>query len=207
MCQNFTHTGILAMRYNKLTVFLGAISSLVLMTVVSALLGYGVTSLIPHIYTYYASVVIMFIFGFKMFWDAYKMKPNEAEELQNEAEADINRRERRGSERNPADPEGCPMENLGEAENPDQVEVEAGGNAVSRFVDSMKFWKKGPRFSQAPTEDTSKPRQPSRSASPGTVTIQNPEIFENRTCSNKPSVYFFLDLVLYVFLAPRGLLT
>ncbi len=31
-----------------------------------------------------------------MFWDAWKMKPNEAEELQNEAEADINRRERRG---------------------------------------------------------------------------------------------------------------
>jgi len=32
----------------------------------------------------------------QMFWDAWKMKPNEAEELQNEAEADINRRERRG---------------------------------------------------------------------------------------------------------------
>jgi putative Ca2+/H+ antiporter (TMEM165/GDT1 family) len=59
-------SGILAMRYNKLTVFLGAISSLVLMTVVSALLGYGVTSLIPKIYTFYASVVIMFIFGFKV---------------------------------------------------------------------------------------------------------------------------------------------
>jgi putative Ca2+/H+ antiporter (TMEM165/GDT1 family) len=157
------------MRYNKLTVFLGAISSLVLMTVVSALLGYGVTSLIPHIYTYYASVVIMFIFGFKMFWDAYKMKPNEAEELQNEAEADINRRERRGSERNPADPEGCPMDHLGEgnAENADQVQVQAPGNAVSRFFDSMKFWKKGPSFSQAPTEDTPRPRQPSRSPSPG----------------------------------------
>jgi hypothetical protein len=35
-------------------------------------LGFGVNSLIPPIYTFYASVVIMFLFGFKMFWDAYR---------------------------------------------------------------------------------------------------------------------------------------
>ncbi len=93
------------MRYNKLTVFLGAISSLVLMTVVSAMLGWGVTSLIPKIYTFYASVVIMFIFGLKMFWEAYRMKPNEAEAIQHEAEEDLNRRERRGSERSTQAPD------------------------------------------------------------------------------------------------------
>jgi putative Ca2+/H+ antiporter (TMEM165/GDT1 family) len=63
---------ILAMRYNKLIIFLGSITSLIIMTVVSALLGFGVNSLIPPIYTFYASVVIMFLFGFKMFWDAYR---------------------------------------------------------------------------------------------------------------------------------------
>ena len=137
------------MRYNKLTVFLGAISSLVLMTVVSALLGYGVTSLIPKIYTFYASIVIMFIFGIKMFYDAWKMKPNEAEELQHEAEEDINRRERRGSERN-----------VGEAENgeqqPDQDhEVKSSKNPVMQFVSSMQCWKTSHRFTPAPTEDPS----------------------------------------------------
>ena len=65
-------SAILAMRYNKLTIFAGSITSLIVMTVVSALLGFGVNSLIPPIYTFYASVVIMFLFGFKMFWDAYR---------------------------------------------------------------------------------------------------------------------------------------
>ena len=60
------------MRYNKLIVFLGSISSLILMTVISALLGYTVTSFIPPVYTFYASIVIMFVFGIKMFWDAYR---------------------------------------------------------------------------------------------------------------------------------------
>ena len=45
------------MRYSKLIVFLGSISSLVLMTVISALLGYTVTSFIPPVYTFYASIV------------------------------------------------------------------------------------------------------------------------------------------------------
>jgi putative Ca2+/H+ antiporter (TMEM165/GDT1 family) len=62
------------MRYNKLVIFLSSISSLFAMTVISALLGFGVTSFIPPVYTFYASVVIMFIFGFKMFWDAYRYK-------------------------------------------------------------------------------------------------------------------------------------
>ena len=63
---------ILAMRYNKLIIFIGSVAALYIMTVVSALVGFGITSFIPPIYTYYASIVIMFLFGFKMFWDAYK---------------------------------------------------------------------------------------------------------------------------------------
>jgi putative Ca2+/H+ antiporter (TMEM165/GDT1 family) len=42
------------------------------MTIISALVGFGITSFIPPIYTYYAAIVIMFIFGLKMFWDAYR---------------------------------------------------------------------------------------------------------------------------------------
>ena len=60
------------MRYNRLTIFLGSITSLIVMTVISALVGFGITSFIPPIYTYYAAIVIMFVFGLKMFWDAYR---------------------------------------------------------------------------------------------------------------------------------------
>ena len=49
---------ILAMRYNRLTIFLGSIVSLIVMTVISALVGFGITSFIPPIYTYYAAIVI-----------------------------------------------------------------------------------------------------------------------------------------------------
>lgn len=74
------------MRHNKLIVFASAMSALILMTVVSTLLGYGITSLIPPVYTFYASVVLMFFFGFKMFWDAYRMKSSESEDIQREVE-------------------------------------------------------------------------------------------------------------------------
>jgi putative Ca2+/H+ antiporter (TMEM165/GDT1 family) len=60
------------MRYNKLTILLGSLISLVVMTVISALVGFGITSFIPPVYTFYAAVAIMFIFGLKMFWDAYR---------------------------------------------------------------------------------------------------------------------------------------
>ena len=130
------------MRYNKLTVFLGAISSLVLMTVVSAMLGWGVTSLIPKIYTFYASVVIMFIFGLKMFWEAYRMKPNEAEAIQHEAEEDLNRRERRGSERSTQAPDQADQDH----------EVKAGSGFMQRLTGCFRS---GHRFSPAPTEDPS----------------------------------------------------
>jgi len=48
-------------------------------------------------------VALMFFFGLKMFWDAYKMKPNEAEEIQNEVENEINLRERRNTNQNAED--------------------------------------------------------------------------------------------------------
>ena len=80
------------MTNNKITVFLSAISALATMTVLSALLGFVVTTLVPTIYTYYTCTAIMIIFGLKMLWDVYKMKPNEAEEIQNEVAQEITNR-------------------------------------------------------------------------------------------------------------------
>ena len=91
--KTFFIAAILAMSNNKLTVgklkfqtlmsisypqvFLGAISALAVMTILSALLGFVVTTFIPREYTYYTCTAIMFLFGIKVnkasvFW-AYQI--------------------------------------------------------------------------------------------------------------------------------------
>lgn len=90
--KTFFVAAILAMQNEKLVVFLGALSALAIMTVLSALLGLAVTKLIPPIYTYYTCTAIMFLFSIKMFYEAYKMKPNEVEEIQNEVHEQITQR-------------------------------------------------------------------------------------------------------------------
>eukprot|EP00088_Acartia_fossae_P018380 TRINITY_DN20622_c0_g1_i12.p1 TRINITY_DN20622_c0_g1~~TRINITY_DN20622_c0_g1_i12.p1 ORF type:complete len:470 (-),score=94.93 TRINITY_DN20622_c0_g1_i12:91-1500(-) len=90
--KTFFIAAILAMRNNKLTVFLAAVSALFLMTVLSGLLGWVVTTFIPREVTYYTCTAIMFLFGFKMLWEAWKMDENEAEEVQREVEQELARR-------------------------------------------------------------------------------------------------------------------
>jgi len=87
--KTFFIAAILAMSNNKLTVFLGAISALAVMTILSALLGFVVTTFIPREYTYYTCTAIMFLFGVKMLWEAWRMKPNESEETQREVEEEV----------------------------------------------------------------------------------------------------------------------
>merc|ERR1719205_340405 len=87
--KTFFIAAILAMRNNKLTVFLAAISALAVMTVLSAPLGFVVTTFIPREYTYYTCTAIMFLFGLKMLWEAWRMKPTEGEETQREVEEEV----------------------------------------------------------------------------------------------------------------------
>jgi len=87
--KTFFIAAILAMRNNKLTVFLAAVSALFLMTALSALLGWVVTTFIPREYTYYTCTAIMFAFGLKMLWEAWRMDDNEAEETQKEVEQEL----------------------------------------------------------------------------------------------------------------------
>jgi len=92
--KTFFIAAILAMRNNRLTVFLAAMSALAVMTVLSAVLGFVVTTFIPRVYTYYTCTAIMFLFGIKMLWEAWRMKDTEGEETQREVEEEL---ERRGS--------------------------------------------------------------------------------------------------------------
>merc|ERR1719347_2256963 len=90
--KTFFIAAILAMRNNKLTVFLASISALAVMTVLSAMLGFVVTTFIPREYTYYACTAIMALFGLKMLWEAWRMKANEGEETHREVEEELARR-------------------------------------------------------------------------------------------------------------------
>jgi len=87
--KTFFIAAILSMNNNKLTVFLAAISALATMTILSALLGFVVTKFIPREYTYYTCTAIMFLFGPKMLWEAWRMKDNEGEETQREVEEEL----------------------------------------------------------------------------------------------------------------------
>lgn len=113
--KTFFIAAILAMTNDKIIVFLGAMSALATMTVLSALLGYAITAFVPHIYTYYACTAIMFLFGLKMLWDAYKMKSNEAEEIQAEVNQEITGRSLSISDQPPIDAVSSSIEN---ADNP-----------------------------------------------------------------------------------------
>ena len=77
------------MRNNKLIIFLSALAALYLMTVLSALLGWVVTTFIPREITYYTCTAIMFLFGLKMLWEAWRMKEDEVQETQKEVEQEL----------------------------------------------------------------------------------------------------------------------
>jgi len=87
--KTFFIAAILAMRNNKLTIFLAALSALFLMTVLSALLGWVVTTFIPREITYYTCTAIMFAFALKMLWEAWRMGEGELEETQKEVEQEL----------------------------------------------------------------------------------------------------------------------
>ncbi|CAG0913145.1 unnamed protein product [Notodromas monacha] len=93
--KTFFIAAIMAMRHPRSTVFLGAMSALFLMTVLSgesSALGYAVT-VIPKKYTLYISSGLFAIFGIKMLVEGMKMKPGEGQEELEEVQSDLRRRE------------------------------------------------------------------------------------------------------------------
>ncbi|ODN04120.1 Transmembrane protein [Orchesella cincta] len=91
--KTFFIAAIMAMRHSRLIVFAGAISALGLMTVLSALFGGYVTTLIPRFYTYYISTALFAIFGMKMLYDGFKMGEDEGLEEMEDVQQDLRQRE------------------------------------------------------------------------------------------------------------------
>uniref|UniRef100_A0A1B0CA36 GDT1 family protein n=2 Tax=Lutzomyia longipalpis TaxID=7200 RepID=A0A1B0CA36_LUTLO len=90
--KTFFIAAIMAMRHPRLTVFVGAISALALMTVLSAVFGMAAT-IIPRVYTYYISTALFAIFGLKMLKDGYYMSASDAQEELEEVQSDLRKRE------------------------------------------------------------------------------------------------------------------
>ena len=82
----------MAMRHPRLTVFIGAIGALALMTVLAAFLGYA-TTVIPRKYTFYISTALFAFFGLKMLKEGYDMDPNQGQEEYEEVSVELKKKE------------------------------------------------------------------------------------------------------------------
>lgn len=76
--KTFIITAIMAMKNSRLIVFLSSATALLLMTILSVGMGIAVT-VVPKLYTHYASIVLFLCFGLKMLKEAYDMQ-SESEE-------------------------------------------------------------------------------------------------------------------------------
>lgn len=90
--KTFFIAAIMAMKHPRVIVFAGAISALVFMTILSAAFGW-IATVIPRVYTHYASAILFAIFGIKMLRDGWKMNPNEGQEELEEVQSELKRRE------------------------------------------------------------------------------------------------------------------
>jgi len=75
--KTFIIAALMAMRCSPLFVYSAALSALVAMTLLSALLGRSVPTLLPDTYTKMLAAVLFFAFGLKMLKEGYEMAPNE----------------------------------------------------------------------------------------------------------------------------------
>jgi len=90
--KTFFIAAIMAMKHPRWTVFMGAISALGVMHVMSAFFGYAIT-VIPRLYTYYLSSFLFAVFGIKMLREGWKMSPNEAQEEFDEVQEDLRKKD------------------------------------------------------------------------------------------------------------------
>jgi putative Ca2+/H+ antiporter (TMEM165/GDT1 family) len=86
---------ILAARHRPRDVFLGALSALGVVTVISLGLGYGLRELLPAGVVPWLAAVLFLGFGVKLLLDAQGMGADEAEEEEREAQSAINEAESR----------------------------------------------------------------------------------------------------------------
>jgi putative Ca2+/H+ antiporter (TMEM165/GDT1 family) len=75
--KTFLVAALMAMRHPRLVVFSAAFSALIAMTVLSAVLGHAVPTLIPASITKFAAAILFLAFAAKMFKEGHGMSPDE----------------------------------------------------------------------------------------------------------------------------------
>src|SRR5277367_5438495 len=98
--KTFLIAALMAMRHDRMVVFTAAFSALVTMTVLSALLGHAVPTLIPKSVTNFLAASLFLVFGVKMLLDARKISPDEgvSEEMK-EVEMELEEKEHQQARR------------------------------------------------------------------------------------------------------------
>ena len=67
--KTFIIAAIMSMKYNRLLIFSAALSALVVMTVLSAVLGYALPNLLSKYVTHYLACLLFLVFGIKLLYD------------------------------------------------------------------------------------------------------------------------------------------
>ncbi|KAB2580082.1 putative upf0016-domain-containing protein [Lasiodiplodia theobromae] len=92
--KTFLVAALMAMRHPRVVVFTAAFAALITMTVLSAVLGHAVPTLLPKWLTSFAAAVLFFVFGAKLLREGLAMSPDEGvgEEMK-EVEAELEEKE------------------------------------------------------------------------------------------------------------------
>lgn len=90
---------IMAMRYNKIVVFIGAFGALAIMTILSAIFGKVATSWLSPMVTNILVTVLFFYFGAKMIYDSTQHEAGEENEELKEVEEELHEMEEKFIER------------------------------------------------------------------------------------------------------------
>lgn len=75
--KTFLVAALMAMKHDRMVVFSAAFGALLVMTVLSAVLGHAVPSLIPRRVTSFLAAGLFFVFGAKLLKEGMEMDPNE----------------------------------------------------------------------------------------------------------------------------------
>ena len=94
--KTFLVAALMAMRHPRMLVFTAAFGALITMTILSALLGHAVPTLISPVITHFLAAVLFLVFGVKMLNEARKMSPDEGvgEEMR-EVEMELEEKEQK----------------------------------------------------------------------------------------------------------------
>ncbi|KAI9785659.1 MAG: hypothetical protein M1816_008282 [Peltula sp. TS41687] len=92
--KTFLIAALMAMKHPRLLVFSAAFSALIAMTILSAVLGHAVPTLIPKRFTNVLAAILFLVFGAKLLREGYEMRPEEnvSEEMK-EVEMELEERE------------------------------------------------------------------------------------------------------------------